>query len=838
MQIKELYKKFLKAKGADIKYKNLAAGKKIDVSKKGLWDKKKKQVIVPSNRITMKGPKGEQDFFKKPVVATGLQSGQQVMMQPGGEYYFPNDKAVHEVRMQNGGNVLPMGDYDLNSAPKQGKYLLPDINRPSYVDESGNKRSEYKIGINVNGKEVLIPTVVNGKQLSEDEAIARYYKTGLHMGEYNTPEESDYAARTRTAKYNMLQDPIRFQANQFSVGGMAEINPNTLGFQEGGSVQTDITTPIKPKSSPTQDAFNAMLDQYETSKSNPEEDASSPEDMGFKSGGELPVVINALFSNYQNGIGKKYAQQGMIRIGDNPSTSDNTFVKPQFVDRAAIAKNQQQIAYAQTPQGKAELAATKKRVEADLLKKEQARIQREKEAKQRKLAEMQARIADSKKVQDLPLTEQFTPENIVRATQATGDKFRAFGPESPLVTSGLFEADPNSLFDEYINPAKMIGDMATDLAVGTSEAIKTKSLKPLVAPVVTPLVAGALGAVGSTGKKAKALDNAVAPTQFNRMVPASSSVYSPSLMPNLQTITSRTANANADNVVRELSPEQLRSIMQRATQKETINRIENNASRDAMSELYDYSQIPTYDVKDLQTAINKNLEQGYGIVSPDFKGTPLSVRVHKHPADPHMIGVAPYYGDQRLGLVELKQNLRPYWKGDKSTFNEWNNTPGFRKTNDFPYGIVPPETIGPKGVPTNEGLSFGDRKLYQQDFYGSGISGELNKAINEALKERNLGHIISGGTGHTLEGKARWDNLVQKGKAVKLGDDNYKLLKKGGNVDHSNDDDMVNGVASILRRVKDKNNRKDLANQLSKQFDREKVKYNLSDFLNKSKVKK
>jgi len=63
-------------------------------------------------------------------------------------------------------------------------------------------------------------------------------------------------------------------------------------------------------------------------------------------------------------------------------------------------------------------------------------------------------------------------------------------------------------------------------------------------------------------------------------------------------------------------------------------------------------------------------------------------------------------------------------------------------------------------------------------------------------------------------------------------------FKRGGKVDHRNDDDMVYGVASILRRVKDKKNRLQLANQLSNQFNREKVKYSLNDFLNKSKVKK
>jgi len=65
-----------------------------------------------------------------------------------------------------------------------------------------------------------------------------------------------------------------------------------------------------------------------------------------------------------------------------------------------------------------------------------------------------------------------------------------------------------------------------------------------------------------------------------------------------------------------------------------------------------------------------------------------------------------------------------------------------------------------------------------------------------------------------------------------------KTFEKGGETDDDDDKDMVNGVASILRRVKDKKNRLQLANQLSKQFNREKVKYDLASFLAKSKVKK
>jgi hypothetical protein len=244
------------------------ARKKPVISPFGQWAYPGEVTIIPSSDITMKG-------VNYPVLGIDNLGNQQMMM-PGGEYTFPGDYVTEypqmnkggqmikrkdgsyskrglwdnirankgsgkkptkemleqerkiKAKMQNGGwleqyqsgGLLSMGDYDLTTAPKRGDYLLPDINRPSYIDDAGNKRSEYKMGFNIHGKETLIPSVVNGRQLSEDEALDRYYKTGLHMGQFNTPEEADYASRLRTARYNMLEDPIRFQADQFQRGGV------------------------------------------------------------------------------------------------------------------------------------------------------------------------------------------------------------------------------------------------------------------------------------------------------------------------------------------------------------------------------------------------------------------------------------------------------------------------------------------------------------------------------------------------------------------------------------------------------------------------------------------
>jgi len=129
-------------------------------------------------------------------------------------------RAKKNNQMQNGG-LFPVGPYDEMMAPKQGNYLLPDINRPSYIDDEGGRRSEYRTGVNIDGKETLLPTVVGARQLTDKQAEDQYIRTGLNMGKFNNVEDADYASRLRTARYNMLEDPVRFNVNQFQGGGMS-----------------------------------------------------------------------------------------------------------------------------------------------------------------------------------------------------------------------------------------------------------------------------------------------------------------------------------------------------------------------------------------------------------------------------------------------------------------------------------------------------------------------------------------------------------------------------------------------------------------------------------------
>ena len=192
-------------------------------------------------------------------------------------------------KMQTGG-LFAVGPYDEMMAPKQGKYLQPDINRPSYRDEEGGRRSEYRVGVNIDGEEVLFPTVVGGRQLTDDQAEAQYNKTGLHMGKFKTPEEAEYASRLRTARYNMLEDPVRFSADQ---------------FQGGGTVRTSMIEEINQEES-------------------------------------LPVILDSLVSQFQKtkqefGVEEEGEEQKLqMQVGADTSTEQN----PERIEQVHIKSKQ------------------------------------------------------------------------------------------------------------------------------------------------------------------------------------------------------------------------------------------------------------------------------------------------------------------------------------------------------------------------------------------------------------------------------------------------------------------------------------------------------------------
>lgn len=63
--------------------------------------------------------------------------------------------------------------------------------RPVLNNADGTKSTTRSISVGTDEGEVLIPTVVNGKALTPQQAIEHYRATGGHLGVFDTPKNAD-----------------------------------------------------------------------------------------------------------------------------------------------------------------------------------------------------------------------------------------------------------------------------------------------------------------------------------------------------------------------------------------------------------------------------------------------------------------------------------------------------------------------------------------------------------------------------------------------------------------------------------------------------------------------
>ena len=71
-----------------------------------------------------------------------------------------------------------------------------DLHSRKKVPVDGGFATVRSMSFNEDGREVLVPTAVGGKILSDDDAINHYRTTGKHLGKFSTPHQATrYAER-------------------------------------------------------------------------------------------------------------------------------------------------------------------------------------------------------------------------------------------------------------------------------------------------------------------------------------------------------------------------------------------------------------------------------------------------------------------------------------------------------------------------------------------------------------------------------------------------------------------------------------------------------------------
>ena len=107
----------------------------------------------------------------------------------------------------NNTQEIPITDIQPSEPAEKGNisnlYDRKILNNPD-----GSYSTTSSMSFEEDGKEVLIPTVIDGKRLSKEDAINSYRKTGEHLGKFSSPEEADaYAVNLHKQQAKAQPDP-------------------------------------------------------------------------------------------------------------------------------------------------------------------------------------------------------------------------------------------------------------------------------------------------------------------------------------------------------------------------------------------------------------------------------------------------------------------------------------------------------------------------------------------------------------------------------------------------------------------------------------------------------
>jgi hypothetical protein len=105
----------------------------------------------------------------------------------------------------------------LRRAPGQQKSTVTGMIEPGNIDLSkrkvvpnadGSVSTIVSSSFNIGGQEVLLPTLdPDGKKMTPDETVARYKRTGEHLGKFSSPEAATAYAKQASKGQERLRRP-------------------------------------------------------------------------------------------------------------------------------------------------------------------------------------------------------------------------------------------------------------------------------------------------------------------------------------------------------------------------------------------------------------------------------------------------------------------------------------------------------------------------------------------------------------------------------------------------------------------------------------------------------
>lgn len=110
-----------------------------------------------------------------------------------------------------------------------GRGNIDLYNRTPYDNGDGSISTVDSFSVNLDGKEVLLPTIIDGKRYSEDDAIEHYERTGEYLGIFDTPEEADaYAELLHEQQEQLYTSPESAGASDAPMKAPSVLRPQNL----------------------------------------------------------------------------------------------------------------------------------------------------------------------------------------------------------------------------------------------------------------------------------------------------------------------------------------------------------------------------------------------------------------------------------------------------------------------------------------------------------------------------------------------------------------------------------------------------------------------------------